>query len=324
MKTLIPNKNVSVSQMGMGCWAIGGHFTLNGKSDGWGQIDDNESIKAIEKALDYGINFFDTADVYGTGHSEEVLSEALANHRDDVIIATKFGFMYNTTNRSVQETNVSPSYIKWACDQSLKRLKTDYIDLYQLHCYPNEDEIIPILDTLDELVRKGKILSYGPSTDCIHLAKKFTQRANCISVQYLLNVLSRNPDLQELCKSNNLKGIVRTPLAHGFLSGKFNADSFISKDDFRGAGHEWVAYFENGRPKPDFLRKLSSISEILTNNGRSMVQGALAWIWAENPENLPITGFKSVKQVTENAKAIEFGPLSQEDFDQINSILDAE
>jgi aryl-alcohol dehydrogenase-like predicted oxidoreductase len=116
-----------VSAMGLGCWAIGGQFWLDGKADGWGQVDDDESIRAIRTALDLGVTLFDTADVYGTGHSERILSRALEGYRDKVVVATKFGFAYDEDTRQVAGTNVSPSYIRRACEASLRRLGTDTI-----------------------------------------------------------------------------------------------------------------------------------------------------------------------------------------------------
>jgi len=322
-KMKIPNKDLEVSKLGMGCWAIGGHFSLDGKADGWGYVDDHESIQAIHTALDMGVNFFDTADVYGTGHSEEILAKALKGKRDEVILATKFGFTYDSSTKTVSSTNVTPSYIRWACEESLKRLQTDHIDLYQLHCYPEENEMQPMLDFLDTLVQEGKILSYGPSTDSISIAQEFAKRPNTVSIQFRLNVLSRNPSIQSLCKEKEIFGINRTPLAHGLLSGKFNSNSVISKDDFRGAGHEWVEYFEEGRPKESFLQMIEDIKDVLTGGGRSLVQGALAWIWAESPLNTPITGFKTVDQVKENSKALEYGPLAHADYLQIESIIES-
>lgn len=107
----------------------------------------------------------------------------------------------------------------------------------------------------------------------------------------------------------------------GFLSGKFTAQSLLSKDDVRGAGHSWVPYFEDGRPAPEFLKMLDSIKEILTSNGRTLVQGALAWIWGKSSNTIPIPGFKTVKQVEENAKAMDFGPLFQDQMNEIDRIL---
>ena len=155
-----------VGTVGLGCWAIGGPFLLDGKPDGWGQVDDAESIRAINRAIDLGVTLFDTADVYGTGHSERVLGKALKGRRDEVVIATKFGFTYDESRRKITGTDLSPGYVRRACFASLSRLGTDYIDLYQLHVGVVEPGVAEdILAALEDLVTEGLIRSYGWSTD---------------------------------------------------------------------------------------------------------------------------------------------------------------
>ncbi|WP_233530920.1 aldo/keto reductase [Paenibacillus alkalitolerans] len=125
---------IEVSSVGFGCWAIGGPFRLDGLPDGWGEVDDGESVRAIRRALELGVDFFDTADAYGTGHSEEIVGFALEGRRHEAVIATKFGYAYDESTRHVSTRyDVSPDYVRKACEASLRRLKTDYIDLYQLH-----------------------------------------------------------------------------------------------------------------------------------------------------------------------------------------------
>lgn len=320
MKRKIPRSGIEVSALGLGCWAIGGPFIMDGKADGWGNVDDAESIRAIRCALDLGINFFDTADAYGAGHSERVLGQALSGRREQAVIATKFGFTYDEAKKELLGTNVSPEYIRWACEQSLRRLDTDYIDLYQLHCGASPDEVELILDTLDELMGAGKIRAYAWSTDSADEAALFAGRPGCVAVQHELNVFHDNPAMLALCQTQELASINRTPLAYGFLSGKFTADTVLSADDFRGAGHAWVRYFEHGRPKPSFLELLDNLRQVLTSDGRSLVQGALAWLWARSEYTIPIPGFKTVKQVEENARAMQYGPLTKSQMAEIYAI----
>ena len=321
-KRKLGRSEIEVSALGLGCWAIGGPFILDGIPDGWGDIDDTESIKAIQRAIELGINFLDTADSYGIGHSEEVIGKAIVGKREDVVIATKFGYFGNAATRTLHGTNVSPDYIERACDASLKRLNTDYIDVYHLHKWDiTVPEVEPICLTLDKLVQKGKIRTYGWSTDSIDGAKLFAERKNCSTIEHCLNVFENASQLVQLCEDRNLASINRSPLAMGFLSGKFNASSLLSKDDVRGAGHSWVPYFKDGKPLPSFLNALDSVKEILTSNGRSLTQGALAWIWGKSSCTIPIPGFRTIKQVEENAKAMEFGPLSQNQMDEIDRIL---
>jgi aryl-alcohol dehydrogenase-like predicted oxidoreductase len=291
--------------------------------DGWGDVDDAESIKAIHRAFELGVNFLDTADCYGVGHSEAVIGKAIAGRRSNFIIATKFGNFGNEATKTLHGTNVTPDYIERACDASLKRLNTDYIDLYQLHEWNLlVSDVEPVCATLDKLVAKGKIRTYGWSTDLVDGARLFAARANCSVIQHCLNVFADAPQLVRLCENHHLASINRSPLAMGFLSGKFNAQSLLPKDDVRGAGHSWVPYFKDGKPAPEFIKVLDSVKEILTSNGRTPVQGALAWIWGKSGSTIPIPGFKTVKQVEENAKAMDFGPLSRDQMNEIDRILD--
>jgi len=313
---------IEVSALGVGCWGIGGPFVFDGKSDGWGDIDDGESIKAIHRAFELGINFLDTSDAYGIGHSEEIIGKAISGKRNEVVIATKFGFFGNESTKTLHGINIAPDYIERACDASLKRLNTDHIDVYQLHVGDlSISDIESVCTVLDKLVKKGKVRTYGWSTDLAAGAGLFAKRSNCSAIQHTLNIFDDAPQLINLCERQSLASINRSPLAMGFLSGKFTAESLLSKDDVRGAGHSWVTIFKNGKPLPEFLKKLDSVKEILTSNGRTLTQGALAWIWGRSSCTIPIPGFKTTKQVEDNAKAMDFGPLSQDQMDEIEQIL---
>ena len=321
-KRTLGRSGIEVSALGLGCWAIGGPFTYDGKPDGWGNIDDNESIKAIHRAFELGVNYLDTADAYGVGHSEEVIGKAISGKRNHVIIATKFGNFGNEATKTLYGVNLRPDYIERACDASLKRLNTDYLDVYLLHEWNILiSDVEPILMTLDKLVEKGKIRTYGWSTDMISGARLFNESANCSVIEHCLNVFQDAPGMIKFCENNNLASVNRSPLAMGFLTGKFNSSSSLSLDDVRGAGHSWIPYFKDGKPVPEFLQALDSVKEILSSNGRTPVQGALAWIWGKSSGTIPIPGFKTVKQADENAKAMEFGPLTQDQMNEIDRIL---
>lgn len=310
-----------ISALGMGCWAIGGAFLLDGKNDGWGKVDDAESIRAIHRALDFGVNFFDTADAYGAGHSERLLGAAFKGRREQVVIATKFGFTYDEDKRELLGTDVSPIYIRWACEQSLRRLNTDYLDLYQLHCGASPSEAQAIFDALDKLVTEGKIRAYGWSTGDPNNAQLVASRNNAGAIQHGMNVLSDAKEILDVCSQYELISVTNSPLANGLLSGKYSPNHQFLSDDFRGAGHEWATSFETGYPKREIFDKLDAIRDILTMNGRSLVQGALAWIWGRSDRTLPIPGFKTVAQVEENCRALQFGALSDEQMQEIHQIL---
>ena len=312
----IGNTDIEVSAMGLGCWAIGGPSTRDGRHVGWGQVDDEESLRAIRKALDMGVTFFDTADVYGCGHSERLVGKALADCRDDVVIATKFGIVFDEATRNITDRNSSPEYIKSACEASLDRLDISVIDLYQLHIAQLEHDVaVTVRDTLEELVAEGKIRCYGWSTDDPENARLFAEGPNCATIQQRMNVFAGNDNTLAVCEDAGLASINRGPLAMGLLTGKFSSDSKLAEDDVR---HNWD--FTQGE-KAEQLAMLEAIRGVLTSDGRTLAQGALGWLWAKSPVTIPIPGFKTVAQVEENCKALELGPLSLEQMQAIEEIL---
>ncbi|MFN2285542.1 MAG: aldo/keto reductase [Anaerolineae bacterium] len=323
MKRKIHRLGLEVSAMGLGCWAIGGPFWAGETPLGWGEVDDAESIRAIHRAMDLGVTFFDTANVYGAGHSERVLAQALGDRRDQVVIATKFNALFDEDTRQVTGSDASPAGIRKACEGSLRRLETDYIDVYLFHDngFPVE-QAQPVRDTLEALVKEGKIRVYGWSTDFPKSAEFFAQGEHCAAIEAQLNVLDDNPAIISVCERHDLALINRGPLAMGLLTGKYSAGTGVSIDDVRGQkSPEWMKYFKDGQANSEFLKKIEAVREILTSNGRSLAQGALAWLWARSETNIPIPGFRTVKQVEENAKAMQFGPLTQSQVEEIDALI---
>lgn len=315
---------IEVSALGMGCWAIGGPFWEGETPLGWGEVDDAESIRAVRAALDMGVTFFDTANVYGAGHSEQVLARAFADgKRPDVVIATKFNAVFDESTRKVTGSDSSPAGIRRACENSLRRLETDYIDLYQFHDngFPPE-KAEPVRETLEALVKEGKIRAYGWSTDFPKSAEYFAQGEKCTSIQLQLNVLDDNPDVIAICEKYNLAAINRGPLAMGLLTGKYGANTKTSIDDVRGEKSPgWMKYFKNGKPSTEWLAKMEAVRDILTSNGRTVAQGALAWLWGRSEQTIPIPGFRTVAQVRDNSGALRFGALNAERMKEIDAIL---
>lgn len=323
MKRKLGRSGIEVSALGMGCWAIGGPFWSGETPLGWGAVDDAESIRAVQAAVDLGVNFFDTANVYGAGHSESVLGRALAGIRPRIVIATKFNAVFDEKTRHVTGSDASPAGIRQACEASLRRLNSDYIDLYQFHDndFP-ADQAAPVRDTLEALVREGKIRAYGWSTDYPERAEVFAQGPRCTSIQLQLNVLDDNPVVVALCEKYNLAAINRGPLAMGLLTGKCTAETKPTADDVRGKkSPDWMKYFKDGKPSPAFLGKRDAIREILVSQGRTVAQGALAWLWGRSPQTIPIPGFRTVAQVTENCGAMKFGPLTIAQMKEIEGLL---
>ncbi|HEV2783878.1 MAG TPA: aldo/keto reductase [Actinophytocola sp.] len=319
---LLGRSGIEVSDIGFGAWAIGGPFMSGGKPAGWGDVDDDESIAAVHRALDLGITFFDTADVYGTGHSERILGRALAGHRDDVVIATKFGNTYDASARVLTGTDVSAAYTGWACRASLDRLGTDRIDLYQLHCDVPLAQVDDVLATLENLVDQGLIRTYGWSTDDPDKAAAFAKGQHCTATQHVLNVFEDFPAMLAVCEMHELASINRAPLAMGLLGGRYGADSArLPDNDVRGDSPAWVAYFTDGRPSPDFLRRLEAIRDILTSDGRSLAQGALGWILSRSSRTVPIPGIRTPGQAEDNAGVLRRAPLTGEQMGEIDRLL---
>ncbi len=316
--------------MGMGTWAIGGPFFGGegwqppvGAPIGYGDVDDNESIRAIHCALECGVRFFDTADAYGTGHAEHVLGKALKG-ADNVVIASKFGNVINADRRELTGTDHSPGYIRQALEESLSRLGLGRIDLYQLHLGDLPvDEAAAVAETLEGLVDKGLIGTYGWSTDDPARAASFAGYPNASAIQFKMNVFEDASDMVETCRKYGFAMIVRSPLAMGFLSGKFDRKSRLADNDIRSNPHDWLPYFDKGgAAKAAWAKNLDAVNAILTSNGRTPAQGALAWIWARDRQLVPIPGMRTVKQVEENAGALEKGALSPGQMEELTGMLD--
>ncbi len=310
----------TIPRLGMGCWAIGGPYHSGRTALSWGRVDDRESCAAIERALDLGIRFFDTASSYGAGHSEEILDTILKN-RPDVVIATKFGNMFDASTKQALGANASPAFIRESTEQSLQRLQRDRIDLLQFHLngYP-VDEAKAVFDTLDELRHEDKIAAYGWSTDDPKGPEAFADREGFVAVQHNLNVLDPATEMIALVERLDLVSINRGPLAMGLLSGKFD-HAKLPDDDVRTSDAAWLRYFKEGAVRPEFRRKLDSVRELLRSDGRTLVQGALGWIWATSPRTLPIPGFRNVAQVEENVGALAKGPLLAATMAEIETII---
>ncbi len=321
MERTLGKSGLEVSAMGLGCWAIGGPWDFSdGKESwaaGWGQVDDAESVWAIQTALDLGINFLDTAANYGAGHSERILAKALKGKREKVVIATKFGFLVDEKNKKVTTDDaLIVQNIRKDCENSLRRLDTDYIDVYQLHQGGLDPEIAPpVMDKLEELVAEGKIRWYGWSTDSSERAAIFAQGKHCTSIQFDLNVYRDNPETRRIIAENNLAGINKSPLNRGILTGKFHSDSTFPENDIRHGLN-----FREG-VAAERLQQLEMVRDVMTANGHTLAQASLAYIWALDPNMVPIPGFRSIAQVKENAKAMELGPLSKDQVSQIHKIL---
>ena len=271
-----------------------------------------------------GIRFFDTASNYGGGHSEQVLGEALAAH-PDIVIATKFGFATDPATKQATGAFASPEFIRTSVETSLRRLKRERIDLLQFHLNEFDPvEADAVFDTLDTLRAEGKIAAYGWSTDWPERAVRFASRIGFVSVQHTMNVLEPADRMIALVEQTDLISINRGPLAMGLLSGKFKPGDKLAANDVRSADLDWLKYFRDGAVDAEFSRRLDAIRDLLQTDGRTLTQGALAWLWARSPNTLPIPGFRTVKQVEENAGALAKGPLPASAMNAIDAALQRE
>lgn len=313
---------ITTSALGAGCWAIGGPFWSGDQPHGWGQVDDAESVQAIHAAVDAGITLFDTADVYGAGHSERVLGAAIRDRRDDVVLATKFGLLFDEKTRQVTGEITTPEQVRPACLASLRRLGTDHIDLYQFHLNQFDPAAaVAVRDACEALVDEGLVRAYGWSTDHADRAELFAAGTHCTSVQAALNVLEDNPAVLAVADRHDLAAIARGPLAMGLLTGKYSTHAVADATDIRRHTPPWLRWFSDGQASPEALRRLEAVRDVLTSEGRTLAQGALAWLWARSPQIIPIPGFRTVAQVRDNAGAMLTGPLTPEQMRQVDLLV---
>lgn len=303
---------LSVSELGFGTWAIGGD---------WGKNNDEESLKGLHKAMDAGVNFFDTADVYGTGHSEELLAKATKGKEQDIHIATKFIRLGDINDPA----NYSEDQIRTYVENSLRRLQRDTIDLYQIHCAPlqmlKETDIFPILD---KLKKEGMIRSYGVSVESDEEGLFVLENTNASALQVIFNVLRQKP-LKELFPKAQEKGVgilARVPLASGLLTGKFSKDHQFESDDHRNFNKDGDAFnvgetfggipFEKG---VELSREVAWIGD----ERDSTTRAALKWVMQQEAVTSVIPGFKNIRQVEDNLKSLEVKDFSQEELKRLET-----
>jgi len=283
-----------------------------------GRVDAKGTAEVVHAALDAGINFFDTADIYGAGASEEFLGRALGARREHVLIATKFGMKMDEQRRGA-----NPAYVKRACDDSLKRLGTDYIDLYQLH---QPDEQTPIADTLgalDELVRAGKVREIGCSNfsrDQLRAAQQAVNpgSARFVSVQNQYSMLHREPEAEVIpeCQSAGLAFLPYFPLANGLLTGKYRSGQPVPEGSRGKDGWGPKVFTEEN------LKVVEALAGFARLHDRTMLELAFSWLASQPAVASVIAGAKSPEQVQANAVAAEWR-MTPADLNAVDDILAA-
>ena len=310
------------SPLGFGCWPIGGEmYAADGTTLGYSNSNDKESIKAIGAAIANGISIFDTAAAYGAGHSERLLGHALGNNPEACIV-TKIGLGINETTRTITGEEIEPKSVLPAIDHCLKRLSRDVVDCVLLH--PNTvaaEKIEPIFDEMEKACQLGKIRSFGWSTDFVENVQKTKKRDNFVAVEHAMHVLMDAPAMQAILKGENISALIRSPLAMGLLSGKYTTESVMHNSDIRSTKQDWTGYYIDGKPNPEYMALFDSVRELLQTDGRTTVQGALSWLWAKSPNNIPIPGARTVEQVEGLAKALEFGALPGSVMNEIDELV---
>lgn len=296
-----------VSVLGFGCWAIGGH--------GYGGVDDQTSIAAVRRALDLGVNFFDTADVYGFGRSERVLAEALGARRHDVTIATKFGVCWDDTGSTWRDS--SPRRAVAALDASLTRLRLERISLYQVH-WP--DGRTPLRETLEELERQraaGKIDLIGVSNYSAAEIREASSAAVVSAAQYPFSLLERRhePDIVECSREPAVSVIAYSVLGRGLLSGKFGSSPEFGSGDTRASDPNFdSAGIARSAP---IIRKVREIAERI---GATPSQVAIRWVLTRHGITTAIVGAKKPSQVTDNAGGVDLA-LTDADLRNLDALV---
>lgn len=308
------NTGLRVSVIGFGAWAIGGASAASGTPLGWGKTSDDESLAAIRRARDLGVNFFDTSDSYGFGRSESLLGIVLSRHRPDVIIATKVGVV--RTSGGELKKDFSRQHILLAVDGSLKRLRTDYIDLYQLH-NPTLDDLRreEIQETMDRLQDAGKIRFWGVSIFDPAEGIEIINRRWGYALQVLYNALNQAParELFPLAKERGYGIIARVPLASGLLTGKYRTDTVFGREDIR-------QNFLTPKRLEEVLPRVDEVRSIVGGAERSLAEASLRFVLAHDAVSTTIPGAKNVRQVESNVAAGE-GSLPADVVEKLRSRL---
>ena len=300
IKRKLGNSNLNASILGLGCM---------GMSEWYGPTNDEESIATIHKALENGLNFFDTADVYGNGHNEILVGRALKEKRNEAVIATKFGFLPNEAGISGK-----PEYAKSACEASLKRLGIDCIDLYYIHRIDPNVPVEESVGAMADLVKEGKVKYLGlseASAESIKRANK-VHPITALQTEYSIWVRDIENEILKTCRELKVAIVPYSPLGRGFLTGKVKDTGMFDENDFR----KKVPLFEEENFKSN-LRIVNVIEEIAGEKKCTASQIALAWLFAQGEDLFPIPGTKRRTYLLENIQSTEI-KLSEEELSRIN------
>lgn len=300
-------RELSVSQIGLGCMHM---------SFGYGKPKDkNEMIYLIHQAYEKGVRFFDTAEIYGPYTNEELVGEAVKPFRDQIVLASKFGVYFD---QNQLKTNSTPRSIKKSIEGSLKRLQTDYIDLYYQHRIDSQVDVTEVAGVMRDLYQEGKIRAWGMSEAGAKSIKKAHQEFPLSAIQSEYSLWWREPEKEifDLLEELKIGFVAFSPLGKGFLTGRFDAHTTFENDDFRSK----VPRFKQDSIQANMVL-IQSMKNIADKKKVSLAQIALAWIMAQKPFIVPIFGTTQIERLDENLQSTQIH-LNQDELNEINLVLD--
>ena len=311
------NTDIEVSEVGFGLWTV--------STGWWGEVDDKRSVRLLKRAYEEGINYFDTADTYGSGKGETLLADAFGHMRDEVVISTKIGYdFYNYTKRRGQQERPqdwSEDFVRFALEQSLKRLTTDYVDFLQLHNTKMDAiENDALFSLMEEFKKEGKIRAYGvalgPKIGWLEEGVKAMRERDLVGVQMIYNLLEQDPGrgLIEAARQTGTSLLVRVPHSSGMLEGKYTKETTFAKNDHRRhRPKEWLL---------EGLRKVEQLGFLSAFGERTLGQAALKFVLASPEVTSTLPNIYDEEQLKEFAAAPETPDLSQEELTRIEELYD--